>query len=198
MLEKTGFWARFVAIAGFLLLAGCSESGQVEQGRVIAFDPNKRQVSIIRDSRADALRPEYTQLPPITYTLPDGPQETGPLPKAGRRMKLDIEKQQIVYFDPDSVAFKTIDYQSLERKTEVGPNDPLIKGKKFPLIDGEAKTITLYSSRQKVLETLRWPETAQALPNAIWEAGDEVRIYYREAGKAQRFMNITQTDIFKK
>lgn len=198
MLEKTGFAVRFMAIAGFLLLAGCQEPGQVEQGRVVAFDPEKRQVSIIHDTRGDAAHPEYTQLPPITYTLPDDPQDTGPLPRAGRRMKLDIEKQQIVYFDPDSVAFKTIDYEKIERRTGVGPNDPLVKGKKFPQLDSETKTLTLYSSRQKILETLRLPETAQALPGVTWEAGDEVRIYYREAGKALRFMNITQTDIFKK
>jgi len=36
------------------------------------------------------------------------------------------------------------------------------------------------------------------MPENTWDAGDEVRIYYKEAGKALRFMNISKTDIFKK
>ena len=36
------------------------------------------------------------------------------------------------------------------------------------------------------------------LPEATWDAGDEVRIYYKEEGKSLRFMNVSQTDIFKK
>ena len=72
------------------------------------------------------------------------------------------------------------------------------KPKKFPVVDREKKTITVYSKRQQILTTLTLPEEYFALPDYTWDAGDEVRIYYKEEGKAQRFMNITKTDIFKK
>ena len=71
-------------------------------------------------------------------------------------------------------------------------------GKKFPIVDKDKKAITVYSGRQKLLVTFSVPEEYLALPANTWEAGDEVRIYYKEPGKAARFMNITKTDIFKK
>jgi hypothetical protein len=48
------------------------------------------------------------------------------------------------------------------------------------------------------LTTFSVPDEYFALPVGAWDAGDEVRIYYKEAGKARRLMNITKTDIFKK
>ena len=51
---------------------------------------------------------------------------------------------------------------------------------------------------KELLVTFSVPEEYLALPANTWEAGDEVRIYYKEPGKAARFMNITKTDIFKK
>ena len=58
--------------------------------------------------------------------------------------------------------------------------------------------MTIYSSRQKIYEIISLPEEYFALPESTWDAGDEVRIYYKEEGKSLRFMNISQTDIFKK
>jgi hypothetical protein len=80
----------------------------------------------------------------------------------------------------------------------VGKTSPLVADKKFPMVDKEKKAITVYSGRQKLLVTFSVPEEYLALPDNTWEAGDEVRIYYKEPGKAARFMNITRTDIFKK
>ena len=77
-------------------------------------------------------------------------------------------------------------------------DDPLVKGKKFPMVDKEKKAITLYSKRQKLLTTFSVPDEYFALPDSAWDAGDEVRIYYKEDGKAARLMNISKTDIFKK
>ena len=73
-----------------------------------------------------------------------------------------------------------------------------MKGKKFPLVEKDKKAITIYSGRQKLLTTFSLPDEYFALPDDTWEAGDEVRVYYKEPGKALRFMNITRTDIFKK
>lgn len=195
---KKGFGLNLLVALPLIFLFGCAESGKVDQGRVVAFDKDKRLVTIIRDKKIDTLNPDYSYLPPLTYSLPADPGETGPLPKAGGRMKLDAEKNQIVIYDAKTQNFKTIDFKPIEKKTGVERQDPLIQGKKFPVVDQQKKTVTIYSSRQKLLETFGLPEEYFAMPESTWDAGDEVRFYYKEEGKSLRFMNITQTDIFKK
>jgi hypothetical protein len=113
-------------------------------------------------------------------------------------MKLDAEKNQIIIFDAKAQNFKAIDFKPVEKKTGVERDDPLVKNKKFPVVDKDKKTVTIYSGRQKILETISLPDEYFALPDSTWDAGDEVRIYYKQDGKSLRFMNITQTDIFKK
>jgi hypothetical protein len=49
-----------------------------------------------------------------------------------------------------------------------------------------------------MLTTFTVPDRYFALPEKTWDAGDEVRVYYKEEGKALRFMNVSRTDIFKK
>jgi hypothetical protein len=159
---------------------------------------------LIRDKSADPLNPEYSYLPPISYTLPVDRQEMGPDPKVGLRMKLDIRNKQIIIFDAAAQNFKTLQYTLVDQKEEISKDDPLVfdkdkdKPKKFPVIDREKKTITIYSKRQQTLITFSLPEEYLALPDYTWDSGDEVRIYYKEEGKARRFMNVTKTDIFKK
>jgi hypothetical protein len=122
----------------------------------------------------------------------------GAEPKAGKRMKLDTKAKEIVIYDTAGKGFKKIAYTLIDQKDGVAKDSPLVVGKKFPLVDKTKKTITLYSGRQKILSTFTVPEEYFALPDETWEAGDEVRVYYKEPGKALRFMNITKTDIFKK
>ena len=181
-----------------VLLFGCGEYGKVDQGRAVAFDKDKKVVTIIRDKKADAQNPDYSYLPPLTYTLPADPAETGPEPAVGGRMKLDAEKNQIVVFDPKAQNFKTIDFKPIEKKENVDRQDPLVQGKKFPAVDKAKQTVSIYSGRQKVLITFSVPEECMAWPESIWDAGDEVRFYYKEEGKALRFMNVSKTDIFRK
>jgi len=190
-----------------LLLTCCGNGygfGKVEQGRVIEFDREKRTVTFIRDVSTDPRDPSYTRLPPITYELPKDPDEMGAEPKAGLRMKLNTQKKQITIFDPVSKDFKTINYKLIAQKEQVERDDTLVfdkltgKARKFPIIDKNQKTITFYSDRQKILTTFTVPDQYQAMPDKTWDAGDEVRIYYKEEGKAYRFMNVTRTDIFKK
>lgn len=195
---KKGLWLGLLVAWPLALITGCTEGGKVDQGRVVAFDKEKKLVTIIRDKKIDTLNPDYSHLPPLTYALPEDPNEIGPLPKAGGRMKLDADKNQIIVFDPQKQGFRTIDFVPVDKKTGVGPQDPLVKGKKFPIIDRANRTVTIYSARQKILETIQLPEEYFQLPESTWEAGDEVRVYYKEEGKSLRFMNITQTDIFKK
>ncbi len=179
------------------LVCGC-ELGQVDQGRVIAFDPQKGEVTLIQDKRAEPGNPDYNTLPPHTYTIPKDPAEMGPVPVAGKRLKLDVQAKEIVIFDEATQNFKTIPITIIDMRTGIGRDHPLVRGKTFPIIDQEKKTITEYSLRQRLLITFTVPEEYFNLPPETWEAGDEVRIYYKEPGKALRMMNITRTDIYKK
>jgi len=67
-------------------------------GRVTEFDREKGTVTLIRDLKTDPGNPEYTQLPPVTYTLPKNYGDNGSEPKTGYRMKLDTKKSQIIIF----------------------------------------------------------------------------------------------------
>jgi len=191
-------WLTLLALLPLGLLFGCGELGTVDQGRVIDYDKAKQTVTMIQDSSRVHSKAEYNKLPPVTYTLPKVPSEMGPVPKAGLRMKLDTKAREIVVFDPETQKFRKITYTLIDQKENVEKYDPLVKDKTFPVIDKAKKTITVYSGRQKILTTFTLPEEEFARPDMTWDAGDEVRIYYHEAGKAQRFMNVSKTDIFKR
>ena len=202
---KKGCWRIVGPSLLFLLLGvGCGEQGKVDQGRVIEFDKIKGIVTLIRDASPDPNNPDYSTLPPLTFALPADPGEMGPDPKAGYRMNLDTKKNQITIFDPLSQALKTIQYLPIDRKEKIAKDDHLVFDKaakqprKFPAIDRRKRTISIYSARQKVLTVFSVPEEYFALPDKVWEAGDEVRIYSKEKGKAVRLMNISKTDIYRK
>jgi hypothetical protein len=196
---KKHSWIVLVAlILPLALLAGCGEYGKVDQGRVAKFDKDKRVCTMVRDVNADPASPDYSHLPAAVYILPTDPHESGAEPKAGLRMKLDTKNRQIVVFDTTAQDFKTIDYTLIDQKENVGSADPLVVDKKFPAVDRDKKTITIYSKRQKILTTFSLPDDYFSLPDNTWDAGDEVRVYYKQEGQAQRFMNISKTDIYKK
>lgn len=203
-MAKKYSWITVLAILPLILIFGCGELGKVDQGRVIEYDEGKGTATLIRDMKADPKNPDYTHLPPFTYELPKDPGEMGPAPKAGKRMKLDTKKRQITIFDNATQDFKTIDYTLIDQKENVAKDDLLVydaaadQPKKFPVVDREKKTIAIYSKRQKIYTVFSLPDEYFALPDDTWTAGDEVRIYYKEEGKARRFMNISKTDIYKK
>lgn len=202
MIRKHMVW--LVMMVFFATLVGCGELGKVDQGRVVAYDKEKGLVTLIRDAKHEVQNPDYSHLPPVTYEIPKNPNEMGPEPKAGQRMKLDVKRKQIVIYDPTMKNFKTIDIQPIDEQDNIGKNHPLVtdpetgKPKKFPIVDRNKKQITIYSARQKILETFSVPDEYFSLPDSTWDAGDEVRIYYKEEGKALRLMNISKTDIYKK
>ncbi|MDP1762005.1 MAG: DUF4881 domain-containing protein [Deltaproteobacteria bacterium] len=197
--KKVSWWALVACLAATLVLGGlgCGDLGKVDQGRVIAFDKTKETVTFINDVKHDPANPDYSGAP-ITFSLPKDPADRGEDPKAGMRIKLDAKAREIVIYDIGTQSMKKITYTLIDQKEGVGKEDPLVKGKKFPLVEKDKKAITIYSGRQKLLTTFSLPEEYFALPEDTWEAGDEVRVYYKEPGKALRFMNITRTDIFKK
>lgn len=179
-------------------LLGCGELGQVDQGRVVAYDKAKKTVTVIQDKKAEPGKPDYNTLPPHTYAMPADPEEIGAEPKAGKRMNLDSKTNTITIFDAAANDFKKIPITVLDEKKDVSRDNPLVKDQKFPVVDKDKKKITVYSGRQRILLTFTVPDEFFVLPDDTWEAGDEVRIYYHKPGVAQRFMNISKTDIFKK
>jgi len=190
-------WRALLLILPVALMFGCGEQGKVDQGRVIAFDKNKETITFIIDVKHDPANPDYSGAA-VTFALPKDPAERGEDPKFGKRMKLDTKTKEITIYDVASKGVKKIPYSLIDEKDGVDKSNPLVAGKKFPAVDKAKKTVTLYSGRQKILITFSLPEEYFALPDDTWEAGDEVRVYYKEPGKALRFMNITRTDIFKK
>jgi hypothetical protein len=199
MRKRCNWWALVASLAAALVLGafGCGEQGKVDQGRVIAFDKTKETVTFINDVKHDTANPDYSGAP-VTFALPKDPAERGADPKAGLRMKLDTKTREIVIYDMLTRGMVKISYTLIDQKENVSKNSPLVADKKFPIVDKEKKAITVYSGRQKLLVTFSVPEEYLTLPANTWEAGDEVRVYYKQPGKAARFMNITRTDIFKK
>ncbi len=183
---------------------GCDEYGKVDQGRVIAFDKDKQTVTVIEDKNMDSQNPDYAILPPHTYTMPTDPAERGADPKIGLRMKIDADTKIIKIFNPSTKVIEDLPITIIDAQKDIAKDHPLVfdKGanaaKKFPVVDKDKKAITIYSGRQKLLVTFSVPEEYFSFPDYTWDAGDEVRIYWKEKGKAIRFMNISKTDIFKK
>lgn len=203
-MARKSIWSMLCLALLLTLVLGCQPMGKVDQGRVVDFDKDKNTITMIRDISPDIKNVDYSYLPPLTYELPKDPMETGPEPKPGKRMKLDTKNRQIVIYVAALKNFATINYTLVDQKENVHGSDPLVfdagegKAKKFPAIDKTRKTITIYSKRMGVLTTFSVPDEYFMLPADTWDNGDEVRIYYKQEGKAARFMNITKTDIFKK
>lgn len=186
--------------------AGCDTSkyGQVEQGRVVAFDEEKHMVTVVHDSAMDPVHPVYDVMPAAVFQLPTNPAEVGPLPKAGQLLKLDVDKKEIEIYDAPNQKLVYIPINILEVQQGIDKAHPLVyeaatrSAKPFPVIDTEKNTITIYSARQRQLCTFMIPEAYADYPPSTWASGDEVRIYFKVAGQALRFMNISKTDIYKK
>lgn len=199
MIERYLLSALICLIAAAFMPACEKGYGKVDQGRVIDFDREKGTVTFVRDLKTDPGNPEYTHLPPVTYTLPKNSADIGAEPKAGYRIKLDTMKSQVIVYDPVSKTFRTIDYKVVGQTEGVENNDPLVydkaaaKDKDFPVIDKAAKTITTYSRRQKILTTFTVADQFLELPVKTWEAGDDVRIDYKEDGKALKLTNMSRT-----
>jgi hypothetical protein len=193
----------FIILSMLFSMAGCTDFGKVDQGRVIAYDKDAHTITMIRDKSQDSKKTDYTELPPVSYKLPENPDEMGPEPKVGRLMKIDLEKKEAVIFVPDSNTLASVSFTPVEEKT-VDSKDPLVydsatkKSKAFPVMDPDKKTITTYLKKRKILLTLSVPDEYYAMGPEAWTSGDEVRIYYKEPGKSLRFMNVSKTDIFKK
>jgi len=177
-------------IAAALALTGCGPLGKVEQGRVVGYDPQTRQVTLIPEAAAGA-RSSPGVLPAVTIEAPLDPNEMGPAPAAGGLMLLDTKNRRIVIYDRATQAFRTIQYTPVEEFRNVA------KGPRAPVVDRARKTITLYSARDRVLVTFAGSDEMLAMPAGTWRAGDVVRYYYKDPARALRLMNVTATDLAK-
>lgn len=185
--------ALLAALAVLAATCGCLKFGQVNEGRVIAYDQERGLVTLISDSNfKDPSRPSYDVLPPVTVKAPEDPGEMGPPPVAGKLMSIDTAARRITFFDAASQSFRTVEYQPVEAQSAVPAGGP------FPAVDRQRKMVTLQLPRQKRLLAFTLPEELLALPEDTWSMGDVVRYYYKEPGRALRMMNVTRTDLSKK
>jgi hypothetical protein len=194
-----------LVLAG-LSLAGC-DYGQVEQGRTVAFDKDAATVTIIKDNGIDDKTPQYTVLPAHTFQLPADPAERGADPSVGLRLNLDAKGNTITMYNPKTQQFDKLPFVMLQKEENVSVRrqHPLVydpatkKARPFPVVDAEKRTVTIYSSRQQLYTVIQLAEADFAkYGEKDWGAGDEVRIYYKESGKALRFMNVSKTDITRR
>ena len=181
------------------LLTGCNIDGGVQQGRCVAFDATAKTLTIVVDVTHDQFNPHYSG-GTHTFKLPVESKDMGPSPSVGGRLMIDLVKNTVLIYDQKTSSVRELAVQFTDVEKNVGSNHPKVKGKTFPIIDKEQQTVTVYSGRQKSLITFKIPAEAQDYPAYVWTAGDEMRIAYRNADKAQsmRIMNVSKTNIFKK
>lgn len=178
-------------------LAACNFDGGVEQGRCVAYDQAANTVTLVVDTTLDSNNPHYSG-GVHTFKLPTNPLDMGPVPVAGGRLMLEIDKNMILYYDQQDQKVKEMPVEFV--KVEKGVKAKDVAGKKFPMVDKAACTVTVYSPRLKSIVTFKVPQDAINMPDYTWTAGNEVRIAFRNENKNQaiRFMNVSQTDIFKR
>jgi hypothetical protein len=201
-----------VLLAG-LMLAGCGTTGDVEQGSVVAFDKDK--VTIIVDSNTDRNKPaNYATLTELhTYVLPPVGDERGADPSVGLCVNLDVAKKTITMFNAKEKKFETFSFELIEdknrgirlnRRNEVVEYTKVLRpSADFPVVNEANKSVQLFYRRlennQSRVTTIKLADADFAKYQAKeWGAGDEVRFFFKEKGKAQRFMNITKTDITRR
>ena len=179
-------------IAAALALAGCGPLGKVEQGRVIAYDRQARQVTLILEAPAGTPpSPSPGVLPAVTIEAPTDPSEMGPAPVAGGLMLVDAKNRRIVVYDRATQSFRTIRYTPLEERHNV-PKSP-----GPPVVNRAKKAITIYAAKDRTVITFAASDDLLAMPTDTWRAGDVVRYYYRDPAQALRLMNVTRTDLSK-
>lgn len=178
-------------------LAACDFQGGVEQGRCVAYDAQANTVTLVVDTTLDQHNPHYSGKVD-TFKLPTNPLDMGPAPQAGGCLMIELDKNQLMYYDPATKTVKELPVEYTNIEKDVSEKSPKLKDKKFPIIDKEKDTVTVYSPRMQALVTFKVPAEALEQAPYIFEIGDEVRIAFRKdmPGQAIRFMNVSKTSIF--
>jgi len=176
---------RIPLMVALVVLAGC-RFGRVNQGRVIEYQRSQGLITLISDSNP---------LPPITIRTPEDPNEMGPEPEAGKLLLLDSANRRVMIFDSATQRLRTIPYTLVSERGDVRSTDPSVSRTRFPVVDRASRAITVYSPRDRKLVTFSVAEEYFALPDDTWKAGDEIRYYYKDPGRALRLMNVSKTDL---
>lgn len=180
-----------------LCLAACDFNGGVEQGRCVAYDPDKNTITMVVDTTLDQHDPHYSGKVD-TWKLPENPLDMGPAPVAGGLLMLELDKNMVLYYDRETKSIREMPVESFSVEKNINEKHPKLKGKSFPIINREDRTVTVYSPRLESIVVIKVPEAELNLPVYVWELGDEVRIAFRKdmPGQAIRFMNVSKTSIF--
>ena len=116
------------------------------------------------------------------------PNEIGPAPEAGRLLSFDTKKRTVVFFDLASGTLKTVSYLPVNEQDDVSRTDPRVAKTKFPAVDRQNKTVTIYSRRKKILlATFSVPDEYLALPDDTWKSGDEIPLLLQAAWPSPSF-----------
>jgi len=164
---------------------------ETQQGRTIIFDQNAKTILILPNKSGDMKSTDYV-LPALSFTLPADPAAIDIPPVAGGRMRLDLEKSFVRIYNPATSAYEEIPIQVLNIVKDLTADHELVKGKSFPIIDAEKKTITEWSPRQGLVATFTADDKYMAMPPSTWIAGNEVLIHFTTPGKADRIENLTK------
>lgn len=184
-----------LVVALSFALAACDFDGGVEQGRCVAFDPEKKLLTVVVDTTLDQHNPHYSGKVD-TFKLPLEARDMGPAPVPGDLLMLEMDKNQVMIYDPATKHLREIPVEFTKVEKEITPKSSKLKGKDFPIVaDG---SVTVYSPRLESIITFKLPPDALALPRETWTLGDEVRIAFRNEKREQaiRIMNVTKTNIF--
>jgi hypothetical protein len=180
-----------VVIILALTAAGCSDFGEVEQGIVVSSDGTR--LTLVLDSNpGDAV---YDRVPPVVVTIPEDESQMGPMPEAGGLIALDTAANQAVIYNPAGKDLLTVSFEMVELTSDVYPDDQRVIDAGAPKVDSAAGTVTLYAPRTRELATIKVPAEHLSLPAATWQAGDEVRYYFKDPTRALRLMNISKSNI---
>ena len=184
--------------ASLAVFAGCGGFGRVNQGQVVEYQRSTGLLTVIGDSNyRDPANPRFDVLPPVTIRVPQEPREMGPEPAAGKLLGLDYANRRAVVFDAATESLRTVEYTLISQQSDVYSGDARVSHTRFPVVDRNSKTITVYSSRDRRLVVFAVPEEYYAMPDDTWRIGDEVRYYYKDPARALRLMNVSKTDLSK-
>jgi hypothetical protein len=185
-------------VASFFAAGGCGVNGKVNQGRVVAYDAAQGLVTLVADSNfRDPANPRFDVLPAEVVRIPVEPAEMGPAPEAGGLLGLDLETGLVSVYDPATRGIKSLRVEVAGTQERVFGDDPRVTRTRYPAIDREKGTVTIYLRQRRMLVTLKAAPELLDLPVETWRAGDEVRYYYKNPGQALRMMNVTKTDVSK-
>ncbi len=164
-------------------------------GRVVAYDKAAKKVTFIEDSLgwSNPKRPEFTVLPAKEVMLAEDPGDMAP--KAGGRLRIDLEKKEIIIYNGQTKAIDTFAVEVISRHENVEPGNALLladgKEKIFPMVDKAKCEVTIYSKRQKSLCTIKVPQKYMDLPDSVWDDGHNIQLTV-EGGKVTKFVNLSK------